>query len=288
MRVKRCSPNGAWTVNWRPLCSRCCRCWRGDGCVPPRVTTCGRAPISRMRCAASNGVAGFSHGRLTPGWLWFRCCGPSATTMRRGPLPIRLWPPRQPLQSRRRIGGALRVRGLVEGGKQGLELFRQAADTLATSPALLWRAQAYVDLGAALRRDGQAVSARPILRDGMEPRTPMWGHTARRPGRRRAARRRRPTPTASRHRCRRADRQRAAGRRAGRQGRSNKEIAQSLFVTLRTVELHLSNAYSKLEIRSRHELARSSRTLSARSGKKTSVDASVAPYGHRRSGAGQH
>ena len=38
-------------------------------------------------------------------------------------------------------------------------------------------------------------------------------------------------------------------------GASNKEIAQSLFVTLRTVELHLSNAYSKLEIRSRHELA---------------------------------
>ena len=38
-------------------------------------------------------------------------------------------------------------------------------------------------------------------------------------------------------------------------GASNKEIAQSLFVTLRTVELHLSNAYNKLQIRSRHELA---------------------------------
>ncbi len=38
-------------------------------------------------------------------------------------------------------------------------------------------------------------------------------------------------------------------------GVSNKEIAQSLFVTLRTVEMHLSNTYSKLEIRSRHELA---------------------------------
>ena len=55
--------------------------------------------------------------------------------------------------SRRRIGGALRVRGLVEEGKPGLELLRQAADTLASSPALLWRAQAYVDFGAALRRD---------------------------------------------------------------------------------------------------------------------------------------
>ena len=158
-------------------------------------------------------------------------------------------------QSRRRIGGALRVRGLVEGGRPGLELLRQAADTLATSPALLWRAQAYVDLGAALRRAGQAVSARPILRDGLD--------LAHRCG---------ATPLADRA----VEELRAAGgrprRRAGTgadaltaserrvaelaaSGVSNKEIAQSLFVTLRTVELHLSNAYSKLEIRSRHELA---------------------------------
>jgi hypothetical protein len=38
-------------------------------------------------------------------------------------------------------------------------------------------------------------------------------------------------------------------------GVSNQEIAQSLFMTLRTAELHLSGACSKLEIRSRHERA---------------------------------
>ena len=38
-------------------------------------------------------------------------------------------------------------------------------------------------------------------------------------------------------------------------GRTNKEIAQALYVTLKTVELHLSNAYGKLGIRSRRELA---------------------------------
>jgi DNA-binding CsgD family transcriptional regulator len=158
-------------------------------------------------------------------------------------------------ESRRMVGGAQRVLGLVEGGKAGLDLLRRAADTLATSPTLLWRAEAFVDLGAALRRDGQAITARPILREGME----------------------------LAHRCgaipltdRAVDELRAAGgrprRRAGigadaltaserrvaelaADGVSNKEIAQSLFVTLRTVELHLSNAYSKLEIRSRHELA---------------------------------
>jgi DNA-binding CsgD family transcriptional regulator len=38
-------------------------------------------------------------------------------------------------------------------------------------------------------------------------------------------------------------------------GRSNKEIAQSLFVTINTVEGHLSHAYAKLGIRSRAQLA---------------------------------
>jgi DNA-binding NarL/FixJ family response regulator len=38
------------------------------------------------------------------------------------------------------------------------------------------------------------------------------------------------------------------------EGRTNKEIAQALFVTLKTVELHLSHAYRKLGIRSRREL----------------------------------
>jgi len=35
---------------------------------------------------------------------------------------------------------------------------------------------------------------------------------------------------------------------------TNKQIAQALFVTLRTVEMHLSSAYRKLGIRSREEL----------------------------------
>lgn len=38
-------------------------------------------------------------------------------------------------------------------------------------------------------------------------------------------------------------------------GMTNKEIAQALFVTLRTVEMHLSSAYRKLEIHSRRGLA---------------------------------
>jgi DNA-binding NarL/FixJ family response regulator len=42
--------------------------------------------------------------------------------------------------------------------------------------------------------------------------------------------------------------------RMAAEGLSNKEIAQALFVTVRTVEAHLHHAYQKLDISSRSEL----------------------------------
>ena len=38
-------------------------------------------------------------------------------------------------------------------------------------------------------------------------------------------------------------------------GQTNREIAQALYVTPKTVEVHLSNAYRKLDIGSRRALA---------------------------------
>jgi DNA-binding NarL/FixJ family response regulator len=38
------------------------------------------------------------------------------------------------------------------------------------------------------------------------------------------------------------------------QGNTNREIPQSLFLTVKTVEMHVSNAYRKLGVRSRHDL----------------------------------
>ena len=37
-------------------------------------------------------------------------------------------------------------------------------------------------------------------------------------------------------------------------GRSNKEVAAELFLSVKTVEFHLGNIYRKLDVRSRREL----------------------------------
>jgi len=39
------------------------------------------------------------------------------------------------------------------------------------------------------------------------------------------------------------------------EGQTNRDIAQTLYVTPKTVEVHLTNTYRKLGIGSRHELA---------------------------------
>ena len=38
------------------------------------------------------------------------------------------------------------------------------------------------------------------------------------------------------------------------EGMTNREIAQALFVTTRTIEVHLTHAYQKLDITTRDEL----------------------------------
>jgi DNA-binding CsgD family transcriptional regulator len=43
--------------------------------------------------------------------------------------------------------------------------------------------------------------------------------------------------------------------RRSAEGLTNREIAEDLFVTIKTVEMHLANAYGKLGIRSRTQLS---------------------------------
>ena len=155
----------------------------------------------------------------------------------------------------RAVGGAMRVAGLLRGGADGLPLLQEAVDLLARSPARLWHAQALVDLGSALRRAGRRSAARDALAEGMD--------IAHRCGATPLVERAHQELTLAGARPRRiaqtgADaltpsERRVADLAAG--GMTNKEIAQALFVTLRTVEMHLSTAYRKLAIDSRTRLS---------------------------------
>jgi DNA-binding CsgD family transcriptional regulator len=154
----------------------------------------------------------------------------------------------------RPLGIALRAKGLIVGGEPGLALLQEAVATLDRSPARLERARSLVDLGAALRRRNQRSAAREPLRAGLDladdcgaaalaerartelaatgirpRRPPCSGLDALTPSERRVA-------------------QMAAG------GLGNREIAQALFVTTKTIEFHLGQVYRKLNVHSRHEL----------------------------------
>jgi DNA-binding CsgD family transcriptional regulator len=150
---------------------------------------------------------------------------------------------------------ALRTAGLVEGGARGIELLEESAASVEQSPATYERARCLTELGAALRRAGQRRAALQRLREGLD--------LADRCGALRLARRARDELVALGARPRRAalsgrDALTPSERRIAQlaaDGLSNRDIAQTLFVTLRTVEGHLTHTYMKLDITSRQQLA---------------------------------
>jgi DNA-binding CsgD family transcriptional regulator len=154
----------------------------------------------------------------------------------------------------RPIGVALRVRGMVEGGKEGIETLRESLAVLRESAAQLERARTLVELGAALRRSNSRAEARELLKEGLD--------FAVRCGSQPLVEQAETELAATGARPRRlllsgvdsltASEKRVASFAA--EGLSNKDIAQALFVTTKTVEVHLSNVYRKLGIGSRTEL----------------------------------
>ena len=154
----------------------------------------------------------------------------------------------------RPAGVALRTRGMLTGGRPGLDDLREAAEVLASCGAELEHARALVELGAALRRSNQRTAAREPLREGLD--------LAYRCGAGRLAQRATDELRATGARPRRASltglealtpsERRVAELAAG--GMSNPEIAQAVFVTLNTVEGHLRRVYQKLSVGSRTQL----------------------------------
>ncbi len=154
----------------------------------------------------------------------------------------------------RTVGISLRALGLVEGGHDGELLLREAVDVLADSPARLEYARALVDLGALLRRSNSRSEARKLLREGVGL-AHRCGATAlvTRGNEELAATGAHPrTIMLSGLDSLTASERRVAQMAA--EDMSNKEIAQALFVTVKTVEQHLGRVYRKLDIGSRREL----------------------------------
>jgi DNA-binding CsgD family transcriptional regulator len=152
------------------------------------------------------------------------------------------------------LGRALRTGGLANGGDEGLALLEDAAATLQGTAARLELAHALTDLGAELGRRRRRREGREALRlamplavecgasalaerartelaagGGRRARLELTGVTALTPAERRVC-------------------------ELAAEELTNRAIAQSLFVTEKTVELHLTSAYRKLGIRSRFQL----------------------------------
>ena len=152
-------------------------------------------------------------------------------------------------------GIAWRTIGVLEGGERGIASLRKAVQVLAECPAVLEHARALIDLGSALRRDGHRVEALVCLREGVDLAHQCSAAAVSEAGRAEmvmaGARPRRDaghgrdalTPAELRVALLAAD------------GMANREIAQALFVAVRTVETHLTHAYRKLGIDSRDRLA---------------------------------
>ena len=159
------------------------------------------------------------------------------------------------VESPRAEGAALRALGRLTGGEAGIELLRESVGAVRDSDARLESAHSLAELGAALRRANQRGEARERLREAAD--------LAQRCGAERLEQRVHEELRIAGARPRRRALSGVASLTPGERrvaiaaaaGASNREIAQDLFVSLRTVEMHLTNAYRKLDISSRTELA---------------------------------
>jgi DNA-binding CsgD family transcriptional regulator len=161
------------------------------------------------------------------------------------------------------LGAALRAQGLTMGGAEGIERLRESEQMLSPSPSRLEHARTLVELGAALRRAKHRKESRDPLRRGLD--------IARRGGALVLAERAHVELRASGARPRRlvltgVESLTPSERRVAElaaQGLTNREVAQQLYLTKKTVETHLGHVYRKLDISSRSRLADA---LEARSG----------------------
>src|SRR5215218_5766387 len=200
-------------------------------------------PRSRSCGVASTGAPVGTYRRRSPGGRrgperWPRSAAPRRRS--RLPAPRSIW----------RAAGARHVRSGARSGFSG-----RWRPGRRDSPARLERAHALAALGSAERRAGRRADARELLRRALELAQLSGAHAL-------EARAREELLVAGarprRARLHGADALTASELRVARlaaSGQPNKDIAQTLFVTLKTVETHLASAYRKLGISSRTQLS---------------------------------
>jgi DNA-binding CsgD family transcriptional regulator len=154
----------------------------------------------------------------------------------------------------RALGVALRAAGLVAGGQRGELLFREAIEVLEGPDTRLEQARAQSDLGTLLRRENHRVEAREPLRQALEAAQHVGAdplaHQADTELRATGAKPRRVLLTGLEALT--ASERRIAELAAN--GLTNREIAQTLFITGRTVEGHLTHIFGKLDVKARSAL----------------------------------
>jgi DNA-binding CsgD family transcriptional regulator/transposase-like protein len=154
----------------------------------------------------------------------------------------------------RALGVALRAAGIVAGGQRGEDLLREAIAVLVGPDTRLEQARAQTDLGALLRRRNRRADARHLLRQAIDTAHHL-GATALAE---RAETELRSTGAKPRRvRLTGLEALTASERRISElaaNGLTNREIAQTLFITDRTVEAHLTHVFTKLDIKTRTAL----------------------------------
>jgi DNA-binding CsgD family transcriptional regulator len=153
------------------------------------------------------------------------------------------------------LGVAVRAEGLLTRGSAELDQLAEAELLLDRAGTYLELARTLTDHGALLRRAGERREARELLRRGLDAATRCGGLAL--------ARRAREELIAAgakprRERISGVDSLTASELRVARlaaEGLTNRQIAQALFITMKTVSAHLGHVYAKLDIGDRAELA---------------------------------
>lgn len=142
-----------------------------------------------------------------------------------------------------------------------LDLMVAAVERLTDSPARLSQLRAEICVGTTLLRAGDDAGARKYLRRAVDLAT-LCGHRTLRAaatGLLTAAGGRMRRPSVGAPGPLTAAERRVAERASA--GATNREISQELFISVRTVETHLSKVYRKLGVSSREEIARALRKV---------------------------